>query len=68
MWGSTANRIYIGQWVSISGKGYYDGQYRVKTIEVRPTGMWLGLDNTKITFTDYVDGIRQQVNKNDSFG
>ncbi len=68
MWGSTSNRIYIGQWVTISGKGYYDGQYRVKTIEVKPSGMWLGLDNTKISFTDYVDSIRQQVNKNDSFG
>jgi hypothetical protein len=68
MWGSTSDRIYLGQWVTISGKGFYDGEYRVKTIELTQTGMWLGLENNRVKFTDYVDAIRQQVNKVDSFG
>jgi len=68
MWGTTTNRIYLGQWVTLSGKGFYDGEYRVKTIELTQTGMWLGLDNNRVKFSDYVDTIRQQVNKVDSFG
>lgn len=68
MWGTTANRIHIGQWVTISGKGYYDGEYRVKSIKVTQDSMYLGLNNSKINFTDYIDSIRQQVNKIDSFG
>jgi len=68
MWGSSANRLKIGQWVTIDGKGYYNGEYRIKTIEVTQDKMLIGLDNNKINFSDYVDSIRTQVNKIDSFG
>lgn len=68
MWGTVGNRIQLGQWVVLNGKGFYDGEYRVKTIELTQTMMILGLENNRVNFTDYVDTIRQQVNKADSFG
>lgn len=68
MWGTTANKINVGQWVLIDGKGYYDGEYRVMWIEVTPDKMLLGLNNTKYNFTDRMEQLRSQVDKIDSFG
>lgn len=68
MWGTTGNRIWLGQWVLIDGKGYYDGEYRVMWMEITQDKMILGLNNTKYNFTEKMEQLRNQVDKIDTFG